>query len=93
MVSEQDVGELPNCTSLPQAFGAPPETELNHICILEQIDSGWPQLDNGRKYVRVGAATTNEQFRRWCIAKGRVTLPANVIMVEITLGGSNAPIW
>ena len=45
---------------------------------------------------RIGAATTNEQFRQWCLdnagGKGSWTVPLNVIMVEITWGGSNAPI-
>ena len=45
---------------------------------------------------RIGAATTNEQFRRWCLSPAggnwNWTLPLNVIMVEITFGGSNAPI-
>jgi hypothetical protein len=45
---------------------------------------------------RIGAATTNEQFRRWCLSahggNWNWTLPLNVIMVEITFGGSNAPI-
>lgn len=45
---------------------------------------------------RIGAATTNEQFRRWCLHAGggnwAWTIPLNVIMVEITWGGSNAPI-
>jgi hypothetical protein len=45
---------------------------------------------------RIGAATTNEQFRRWCLDENggawAWTVPLNVIMVEITWGGSNAPI-
>lgn len=45
---------------------------------------------------RIGAGTTNEQFRRWCLSAeggGKAwTIPLNVIMVEITFGGSNAPI-
>jgi hypothetical protein len=45
---------------------------------------------------RIGAATTNEQFRRWCVDEqggaSAWTIPLNVIMVEITWGGSNAPI-
>lgn len=45
---------------------------------------------------RIGAATTNEQFRRWCLdpqgGNLRWTLPLNVVMVEITFGGSNGPI-
>jgi hypothetical protein len=42
--------------------------------------------------VAIKAGTTNEQFRRWCLANKTVCLPFNVIMVEITFGGSNAPI-
>ena len=45
---------------------------------------------------RIGAATTNEQFRRWCVdERGGASawaIPLNVIMVEITWGGSNAQI-
>ena len=40
---------------------------------------------------RVGTATTNEQFREWCVSQDtplKWTLPLNVIMVEITFGGS-----
>jgi hypothetical protein len=50
-------------------------------------------------HCKIGASTTNEQFRRWCLRKGAEnggnwewTLPLNVIMVEITFGGSNSPI-
>ena len=45
---------------------------------------------------RIGAATTNEQFRIWCLdatgGDSAWTVPLNVIMVEITWGGSNAQI-
>ena len=41
---------------------------------------------------KVATATTNEQFRKWCLSPdggaNRWTLPLNVIMVEITFGGS-----
>ena len=41
---------------------------------------------------KVGTATTNEQFRQWCLSPDggakQWTLPLNVIMVEITFGGS-----
>ncbi|KAG8908700.1 hypothetical protein FRC00_011011, partial [Tulasnella sp. 408] len=43
-------------------------------------------------HVRVAAGTTNNQFRRWAFENKTWTLPINVIMVEITFGGSNAPI-
>jgi len=45
---------------------------------------------------KIGAGTTNEQFRRWCLdPKGGAlcwSVPLNVILVEITWGGSNGPI-
>jgi len=48
---------------------------------------------------RIGASTTNDQFRTWCLDKTsesggqwKWTIPLNVIMVEITWGGSNSPI-
>ncbi|KAF5862162.1 hypothetical protein ETB97_012059 [Aspergillus alliaceus] len=62
-------------------------TKLNSI-----TEIGPLKEDPTKSLVRVGCATTNEQFRSWCIASKRLTLPLNVIMVEITFGGSNAPI-
>jgi hypothetical protein len=55
-----------------------------------------------KRLCRIGSATTNEQFRQWVIDNSLDeknncwqpwwTLPLNVIMVEITFGGSNGPI-
>ncbi|KAM3500823.1 hypothetical protein MY11210_009456 [Beauveria gryllotalpidicola] len=58
------------------------KTDLNEI----------KELQDHPGLVRVGCATTNEDFRRWCLQNRKWTLPLNVIMVEITFGGSNAPI-
>jgi hypothetical protein len=69
-----------------------PGNELQGIKITGTLDV------NGatKALCRIGAATTNEQFRRWCLdpAGGNLTwtVPLNVIMVEITWGGSNAPV-
>ncbi|GJE93853.1 FAD-binding domain-containing protein [Phanerochaete sordida] len=43
-------------------------------------------------FFRIMAGTTNEQFRKWCFAHKTHCLPFNVIMVEVTFGGTNAPI-
>ncbi|KAG8911683.1 hypothetical protein FRC00_006009, partial [Tulasnella sp. 408] len=43
-------------------------------------------------HVRVAAGTTNNQFRTWAFENKAWTLPMNIIMVEITFGGGNAPI-
>jgi len=80
---------LPNIESLPGSQYFLTHTELN------SIDFFRPPEPNKKRLVRVGTAVTNQQFRRWCIAQtldNASTLPINVIMVEITLGGSNAPI-
>lgn len=71
-------------TFLPSAEpGINPNSELEGITLLDHPS---------HPLVAVKAGTTNEQFRRWCLANKSVCLPLNVIMVEITFGGSNAPI-
>lgn len=80
---------LPNFESLPDSEVGECPTELNAITF-----QGTPEAGKNR-LVRVGTAVTNQQLRRWCNSQeGKLasTLPLNVIMVEITLGGSNAPI-
>lgn len=66
--------------------------ELQGIRIVGEVNEGGVT----RGLCRIGAATTNEQFRQWCLSdqggRWQWTLPLNVIMVEITFGGSNAPI-
>jgi hypothetical protein len=79
---------IPNFTSL--GIGQEPPKELNSITLLPEVEQ---PADGKTRLVRVGCGTTNEQLREWCVRGKVVTLPLNVIMVEITLGGSNAPIW
>ncbi|GIJ99370.1 hypothetical protein Aspvir_001500 [Aspergillus viridinutans] len=89
-LSLHQAAQLPNVESLdplcPILFGDKP-TLLNSITELGPLKE-----DPTKSLVRVGCATTNEQFRYWCVKTKRVTLPLNVIMVEITFGGSNGPI-
>ncbi|KAI1409151.1 hypothetical protein F5Y13DRAFT_203799 [Hypoxylon sp. FL1857] len=80
---------LPNLESLPGSQFFVHGTELNSIDFV-----GVPQKGQ-KRLVRVGTAVTNQMFRRWCNKQeldAASTLPLNVIMVEITFGGSNAPI-
>lgn len=80
---------LPNFESMPDSEIGQCPTELNAITFKDTPEAGKNRL------VRVGTAVTNQQLRRWCNSQqGNLasTLPLNVIMVEITLGGSNAPI-
>lgn len=80
---------LPNIESLPDSEIGDCPTELNAITFQDTPKAGKNRL------VRVGTAVTNQQLRRWCNSQeGNLasTLPLNAIIVEITLGGSNAPI-
>lgn len=92
-LTKKNATELPNFTALPSSLFQAKPTELNQITVVGAAYVNGPTLEQGKKYVRVGTATTNEQFRRWCISEGHVTLPMNIIEVEITMGGSNATIW
>jgi len=92
MVNLHTATKIPNLASLsflPLNWDNPKPGDLTDISFVkpESIKLGQNAL------VRVGCAVTNELLRLWCLAKKLVTLPMNVIMVEITLGGSNAPIW
>lgn len=75
-----------------------PDNELQVIELVGEIEE-----DGQRKALcKVGSGTTNEMFREWVIQNSRDvkaetwkdwwTVPLNVIMVEITFGGSNGPI-
>src|ERR1051326_47191 len=59
---------------LTRWFWKPKVTELNSIKIVDEPNPGEGAL------VRVGAATTNEQLREWCVENKKLTLPLNVIM-------------
>jgi len=65
---------------------------------LEGIDLVGTAVDGGvtKALCRVGAATTNDQFRTWCLSdqggRWQWTIPVNTLIVEITFGGSNATI-
>ncbi|EEP77575.1 predicted protein [Uncinocarpus reesii 1704] len=62
--------------------------ELNKIEVLQSTT----HISSNQALVRIGCSATNEDLRRWCLENKLLTLPLNVIMVAITLGGSNAPI-
>jgi hypothetical protein len=86
MIDIKEATQIPNYTALSWWVKSP-STELNTISFV-----GTTPTRGSSGLVRVGCATTNEQFRLWCLEQNLVTLPLNVIMVEITMGGSNAPI-
>ena len=92
MLGLGEVTRIPNFTALtkllPKRFLH--ENELQTIEVVS--NTGIQPRSPGSVLVRVGASTTNEQLRRWCVENNQYTYPLNVIMVEMTVGGTNAPI-
>jgi hypothetical protein len=84
---------LPYSTLVKLPYHSPPaswKTELSGVSLVPSVAGRAPGADHA--FARVMAGTTNDQFRAWCYAQKTVCIPFNVIMVEITFGGSNAPI-
>lgn len=76
----KEVTRIPN----PLAIGPdakPNGNELMSIDILEKPAF----VSSGKNCVRVGAAVTNEAFRRWAIHNKVKALPMDVILVELVL--------
>eukprot|EP00210_Caulerpa_lentillifera_P007511 g7177.t1 len=68
-----------------------PYNGQNELMAITEVHTG--SNDPNHQLVRVGAATSNEHLRVWSMENGfRWTIPLNVVMVEITMGGSNGPI-
>ena len=99
MLDIEEATSIPNLLSLPlwnllplsNFLYSQPQNGLTDLKSITLISPPGKAAKNA--LVRVGCAVTNEQLRIWCNENNSVTLPLNVIMVEITLGGSNAPIW
>ncbi|KAJ3559693.1 hypothetical protein NM688_g180 [Phlebia brevispora] len=65
-------------------------TGRNTIHLVNSVAGQAPPA--GHAFCKVMAGVTNDQFREWSFENKTVCIPFNVIMVEITLGGSNAPV-
>ena len=52
--------------------------DLKTIEVLEDV----PGFEGKKRMVRAGAAVTNEELRRWAIAKDEWSIPVNVMLVE-----------
>ncbi|KDQ54683.1 hypothetical protein JAAARDRAFT_60628 [Jaapia argillacea MUCL 33604] len=82
---------LPYSTLTQLPYKDPPNdwrTELSDIELVTSVAGREPP--EGHTFCKVMAGTTNEQFRAWCYKRKTWCIPLNVIMVEITFGGSNA---
>ncbi|KAJ7883079.1 hypothetical protein B0H13DRAFT_2278230 [Mycena leptocephala] len=85
-VNLAEVTTLPDPLSLiPGPYTGTGVPDLKTIELMEQPAPG-------KRLCRIGAAVTNEDFRRWAVAHNAWALPVSVIMVEVTVGGVNAPI-
>ncbi|KAL9127507.1 MAG: hypothetical protein Q9217_003637 [Psora testacea] len=81
------VTQIPDPMSIQPANRADRKTELSDITLLP------PNSQNPKKRLcRIGVSVTNEEFRLWAVTNKEWTLPADVILVEVTIGGVNAPI-
>ena len=54
----------------------------NELKVIEPFERDMAGFEGQKRLVKVGAAVTNEELRRWAIAKNEWTIPVNVIMVE-----------
>ncbi|TKA64912.1 hypothetical protein B0A49_09681 [Cryomyces minteri] len=66
-------------------FDGQNEPELRTIELKETVA-------DKKRLCRIGVAVTSEDFRRWAVAHNAWCLPVDVILVEVTIGGTNAPI-
>jgi hypothetical protein len=64
---------------MPGEYDAATVPELKTIDLKEETVLGKKRL------CRIGAAVTNEEFRRWSVAGRAWTFPADVILVEVSL--------
>ena len=99
----KEVKTIPN----PLAIEADHEANGNELMSIDVLHK--PSFStSGKDCLRVGAAVTNEAFRRWAIRNKKCALPMDVILVEyasqcfmedrakvacrVTVGGVNGPI-
>ena len=76
--SMQTVTTLPDPMSIvPGEYNPVTVPELKRIELKEETVPGKKRL------CRIGAAVTNEEFRRWAVAGKAWTFPADVILVEV----------
>ncbi|KAI5792562.1 hypothetical protein DFH27DRAFT_485502 [Peziza echinospora] len=88
MLDIETVTTIPDPTSLEKTAEFPG----NELKVIELEPTDVPGSGGKKRLVRIGAAVTNEELRRWSVANDAWSMAVNVIMVEITLGGSNVPI-
>ena len=77
LIDLKTVNEIPN----PLALGVESGVIDNELASIDKLEA--PSFNaSGKDCVRVGAAVTNEAFRRWSINNNVYALPVDVILVE-----------
>ncbi|KAE9381408.1 hypothetical protein N431DRAFT_5852 [Stipitochalara longipes BDJ] len=89
LLNLEEVTKLPDAMSIEPEY-VDPNNELKVIQFAAPPGVVASQAD--KALVRVGVSVTNEQFRRWAVHNDKWTLPVDVILVEVTIGGVNGPI-
>ncbi|TGO13900.1 hypothetical protein BTUL_0061g00170 [Botrytis tulipae] len=101
MLNLESVEKIPDVMSITEekgdvdlnGDGVVDVNELKTIELAPKIEGlSLTRDEEGKMLCRVGAAVTNEQFRRWAVGHGKWALPVDVILVEVTAGGVNGPI-
>lgn len=82
LVSLLDLHEVTRIPD-PLAIGSTAKADGNELMSIDILDN--PSFSPGKQCVRVGAAITNEAFRRWAILNKKYALPMDVILVEWVL--------
>ena len=88
LLNLQQVTDIPDPTSLLPTSESDKKNELKSI----ELAPSSTDKSSDKRLVRVGVSVTNEDFRRWAVANNAWTLPMDVILVEVTIGGVNGPI-
>ncbi|KAF2478349.1 uncharacterized protein BDR25DRAFT_330802 [Lindgomyces ingoldianus] len=80
-------------TTLPDPMSLiPGEYDPSTVPELKTIELKEETVPGKKRLCRIGVAVTNEEFRRWAVAGKAWSLPVDVILVEVTIGGVNGPI-
>ena len=88
LLNLQQVHDIPDPSSLEPTSALEKNNELKVIELASSSALASPE----KRLVRVGVSVTNEEFRRWAVANNAWTLPMDIILVEVTIGGVNGPI-
>lgn len=76
---------LHTATTLPDPMSIiPGEYNEETVSELKTIELKQETVPGKKRLCRIGAAVTNEEFRRWAIAGKAWTFPADVILVEVS---------